>query len=147
MAATTSKVEGPIVGINMTPLVDITLVLLIIFMVTAKLIANQGLPLDLPKAATAGAVQNVFTVSIDNLGSVRVNGRAVAGRVGLGEEARRALAADPALRTLISASKQANHGTVMEVVDSMRAVGVSKIAFAVDKSLPPATFEAQNDRE
>lgn len=147
MAATTSKVEGPIVGINMTPLVDITLVLLIIFMVTAKLIANQGVPLDLPKAATAGAVQNVFTVSIDNLGSVRVNGRAVAGRAALGEEARRALAADPELRTLISASKQANHGTVMQVVDSMRAVGVSKIAFAVDKSLPPATFEARNDRE
>jgi len=146
MAAINSKVEGPIVGINMTPLVDITLVLLIIFMVTAKLIANQGVPLDLPKAATAGAVQSVFTVSIDNLGSVRVNGHSVAGRAGLGAEARRALAADPQMRTLISASQQANHGTVMQVVDSMRAVGVSKIAFAVDKSVPPATFEARNDR-
>ena len=133
--------------INVVPYIDVMLVLLIIFMVTAKLIANEGVPLDLPKAATAGAVQSIFTVSIDNQGSVRVNGRAVAGRAGLGEEARRALAVDPELRTLISASKQANHGTVMQVVDSLRAVGVSKIAFAVDKSLPPATFEAQNDRE
>ena len=113
----------------------------------AWVLTNQGVPLDLPKAATAGAVQSVFTVSIDDQGSVRVNGHAVAGRASLGAEARRALAADPQMRTLISASQQASHGTVMQVVDSMRAVGVSKIAFAVDKSLPPATFEAQNDRE
>lgn len=141
--AATNKVEGPIVGINMTPLVDITLVLLIIFMVTAKLITSQGVPLDLPKAATAGAAQSVFNVSIDGQGRVLVNGRAVAGRAGLGAEARRALAADPELRTLVSASKQASHGTVMQIVDGLRAVGISKIAFAVDKAEPPATFEVR----
>jgi biopolymer transport protein ExbD len=59
MAATTSRGRsGAITGINVTPLVDITLVLLIVFMVTAKLIVNnKGLPIDLPKAATGGEVR------------------------------------------------------------------------------------------
>ena len=53
MAANTqTSEEGLFSGINVTPLVDITLVLLIIFMVTAKLIVSQTLPMDLPKAAT-----------------------------------------------------------------------------------------------
>jgi len=141
MAATASKTEGPIVGINVTPLVDITLVLLIIFMVTAKLIASQSVPLDLPKVATAGTTQSVFTVSVDSHGKVLANGRPVADRASLRDEARRALVADRTIRVLISASKQARHGSVLSVVDSVREAGVSKIAFAVDKSEPPATFE------
>ena len=65
MAASTQSDDDIITGINVTPLVDITLVLLIIFMVTAKLVMAQAMPLDLPKAATAGETQTVFTVSID----------------------------------------------------------------------------------
>ena len=54
MAGASSRNDDAIVGINVTPLVDITLVLLIIFMVTAKLIAGQSVPLDLPSVlATA----------------------------------------------------------------------------------------------
>ena len=49
--------DEAIVGINVTPLVDITLVLLIIFMVTAKLIVSQAIPFDLPKGATGAVTQ------------------------------------------------------------------------------------------
>ena len=66
--------EETIVGINVTPLVDITLVLLIVFMVTAKLIVSQAVPFDLPKAATGGATQVVFTISVDGRGQVRADG-------------------------------------------------------------------------
>ena len=55
--------EG-IVGINVTPLVDITLVLLIIFMVVAKMVVSQSVPLDLPKAASGTDVQVVFSVEL-----------------------------------------------------------------------------------
>ena len=47
---------------------------------------------------------------------------------------------DPALRTLISASTRASHGTVMQVVDSVREAGVTKIAFAADKAEPALRF-------
>jgi biopolymer transport protein ExbD len=140
MASTTSNTDDAITGINVTPLVDITLVLLIIFMVTAKLIAGQSVPLDLPKAASAGVAQNVFTLSIDADGKVLANGQAVADRAMLREQTRQALQADPALRTLISASARASHGSVMQVVDSVREAGATKIAFAADKAEPAQTF-------
>ena len=55
------KPSAPITGINVTPLVDITLVLLIIFMVTAKLVVSRAMPMDLPKAATAGSLRALST--------------------------------------------------------------------------------------
>src|SRR3954463_13103227 len=140
MAHHASSPDDAITGINVTPLVDITLVLLIIFMVTAKLIAGQSVPLDLPKAATAGVTQTVLPVEIDERGHVAANGQAVADRIALEQKAKAALADDPALRALISASARASHGTVLQVMDSLRKVGLSKIAFAADKAEPALTF-------
>ncbi len=125
--------DEEISGINVTPLVDVTLVLLIIFMVTAKLITGQGIPLDLPKAKTAGATQTVLNVSIDAQGGVHANGAKVDSDAALKSEARRQLQQDPELRTVISASSVASHGKVMHVLDTVRDAGITKVAFAADK--------------
>jgi len=140
MAHASSSSDESITGINVTPLVDITLVLLIIFMVTAKLIAGQSVPLDLPKAATAGVTQTLLTVEIDERGHVSANGQAVPDRIALEQKAKSALADDPGLRALISASARASHGTVLQVMDSLRKAGLSKIAFAADKAEPSLEF-------
>lgn len=125
--------EEAISGINVTPLVDITLVLLIIFMVTAKLIVGQGVPLDLPKAKTAGAVQTVLNIGVDAKGTLSANGHAVANESALRAEASAALRTNPELRAVISASSAVSHGQVMTVLDTVRDAGVSRIAFAADK--------------
>ena len=135
-----SQSDDAITGINVTPLVDITLVLLIIFMVTAKLIAGQSVPLDLPKAATAGATQTVLTVEIDDRGQVSANGEPMADRLALEAKAKGALGDDPSLRALISASARSSHGTVLQVMDTLRKVGLTKIAFAADKAEPSLKF-------
>jgi biopolymer transport protein ExbD len=140
MAHASSSSDDSITGINVTPLVDITLVLLIIFMVTAKLIAGQSVPLDLPKAATAGVSQSVLTVEIDDKGQVSMNGQGVGDRLALEQRAQQARSEDPELRALISASARASHGTVLQVMDSLRKVGLSKIAFAADKAEPSLKF-------
>ena len=62
-----------IVGINVTPLVDVTLVLLIIFIVTARIIVTQSLPMDLPKAATGSETQTVFSIDLGATGEVAVD--------------------------------------------------------------------------
>src|SRR5437868_2486881 len=69
--------DDAITGINVTPLVDITLVLLIIFMVTAKIIVSQSVPLDLPKAASGTEVQVVFSVVLAADGSTQVDSKPV----------------------------------------------------------------------
>ncbi len=133
MSAVIQSEDESITGINVTPLVDITLVLLIVFMVTAKLIAGQGIPLDLPKAATAGTTQTMFTVSVDAQGHVLTNGQPADSDSQLRSRAAAALRKNPELRTVIQASSQVSHGAVMHVVDEVRDVGISKIAFAADK--------------
>jgi biopolymer transport protein ExbD len=125
--------DEEISGINVTPLVDVTLVLLIIFMVTAKLIAGQGIPLDLPKAKTAGATQTVLNVAIDARGGVLANGEKVTNDAELRRRASQALHDNPELRTVISASASASHGNVMHVLDTVRDAGITRVAFAADK--------------
>jgi len=131
--ASIQNTDEEITGINVTPLVDVTLVLLIIFMVTAKMIAGQGIPLDLPKSKTAGATQTVLNVSIDASGNIFANGSNVASEDELRGRASSALKANPELRTVISASSNARHGQVMRVLDTVRDAGVTRVAFAADK--------------
>src|SRR6185295_13098499 len=85
---------GIISNINVTPLVDVTLVLLIIFMVTAKIIVSQGMPMDLPKAASGEEVQTVFSVELTADGKTRVDSNDLPS-----DEAIGALAGDARRRT------------------------------------------------
>jgi biopolymer transport protein ExbD len=126
--------DEAIVGINVTPLVDITLVLLIVFMVTAKLIVSQAIPFDLPKAATGGATQVVFTVSLDEKGQVHADGKEMPNDESLRRAAHEALAHDAEIRTVVQASSLAAHGSVVHVLDELRKAGVRRIAFGVDKA-------------
>src|SRR5262249_53724123 len=68
MAAAAHDSDEMITSINVTPLVDITLVLLIILMITASYVASKAIPLDLPKGATAEATPTTLSVSIDKDG-------------------------------------------------------------------------------
>jgi biopolymer transport protein ExbD len=126
--------DDVIASINVTPLVDITLVLLIIFMVTAKIIVSQAIPLDLPKAATSGDQQVVFAVTIDKDGHVLADKRPMTNDDELKKAAAEALAKDKDLRTVIQASAQVPHGTVIHVLDELRQAGITKIGFAVEKT-------------
>lgn len=120
-----------VVGINVTPLVDVTLVLLVVFIVTAKLVVQQGVPMDLPKAASAGATQTVLTVSVDAAGQVAVNGQpADDGEVA--SAGRRAMKETPDTRVVVQAAGAARHERVLHVVDTLRGAGVVKVAFAAD---------------
>jgi biopolymer transport protein ExbD len=127
---------GPITGINVTPLVDITLVLLIVFMVTAKLIVHrQAVPLDLPKAASGEAVQEVFGVAIDSEGSFQIEGRKLPDDELLAR-ARAAVRADQDVRAVLQADGRVPHRRVMHALDLLREAHVAKVAFAV---VPAAT--------
>lgn len=129
MAGQSPQQSAPIVGINVTPLVDITLVLLIIFIVTARFVAAPAVPLDLPSASTTEAVQTVFSVVLPEAGAVSVNGEAVAEDAQLVGRAREELAKNPELRAVISASGSAPHRRVIHLLDLLRSAGVSRIAF------------------
>lgn len=144
--SSTDDDDGLISGINVTPLVDVTLVLLIVFMVTAKIIVSQGLPMDLPKAASGEEVQIVFSVDLGADGKTRVDALGVSGDSAIFALAKEAKSKNKDIRAVIRADQKVEHGRVIRVLDSLKEAGISKIAFGVapaarkadsGKSAPP----------
>jgi biopolymer transport protein ExbD len=127
--------EG-IVGINVTPLVDITLVLLIIFMVVAKMVVSQSVPLDLPKAASGTDVQVVFSIELYANGDITVDQKKLANDDALFALAKEGHARNADLRAVIKADGTVQHQRVIHVLDLLKQAGVSKIAFGVTPIAP-----------
>lgn len=136
--------DGLISGINVTPLVDVVLVLLIIFMVTARIIHSQGMPMDLPKAASGENIQQtVFSVELSADGRTLVDSSEVAGDEAISELAKSARAKNEDLRAVIRADTKVEHGRVIHVLDLLKRAGVGKIAFAVTPTSEGAAAKPQ----
>jgi biopolymer transport protein ExbD len=124
--------SGAITSINITPLVDITLVLLIVFMVTAKIIVHrQALPVDLPRAASGEHTPEVFSAVILPDGSVQIDGRTLPDDEAVLDLARAALHRDAELRAVLQADGNVPHRRVMHLLDLLKQAGIAKVAFGV----------------
>src|SRR5438270_13839382 len=102
--------DDGITGINVTPLVDITLVLLIIFMVTATYIVKETIEIELPRAANAGeSLKTTFALMLDKQGKTYLNGQETddAGLVRAVAEARQK---NEDVQAIVGADKNATHG-------------------------------------
>ncbi len=135
-----STQSGAITGINVTPLVDVTLVLLVVFMVTARLITNsKALTVDLPRASTGSEVQAIFSVVIRSDGEISLDGVDAVGDQVVLDRARAERSRNRDLRAVIQADSGVPHGRVMRVLDLLRQAGVSKVGFGVSPhAAPPA---------
>ncbi|MEM7156551.1 MAG: biopolymer transporter ExbD [Myxococcota bacterium] len=140
MAGSKQPSSGIIEGVNVTPLVDITLVLLIIFIVTAKIVVAPAVPLDLPTASQSEAVQTVLSVAVEADGQISVNGEACAlSELGAKAQAVKSESAD--LRAVIAADAAVPHGRVIAVLDTLRATGIDRVAFAANRPTDDANTE------
>jgi biopolymer transport protein TolR len=134
MASPPANGSALIAGINVTPLVDIMLVLLIVFMVTAKMIVTPAVPLDLPRASQSEQLQVVFSVAVPSTGPTLVNGAPVTTDDQLVSLARDALLKHPDLRAVIDADGAVPHRRVIRTLDLIKRAGVVRVAFG---ALPP----------
>jgi biopolymer transport protein ExbD len=135
MAATTSSRgrRGMIVGINVTPMVDIVLVLLVVLMVSATYIVSQTLKVDLPNTATSdGSSASLAAVTIAADGTMSFNGEAV-GEGELTRKLREAKAADDEVTLVVSADSAAQHGNVVHVLDLARLAHITSFAVQVER--------------
>ena len=123
--------DGLVSGINVTPLVDICLVLLIIMMVTARIIANLGMPMDLPKAARGVEQQTYFSIDLTKDGGVFVDNKKVELSAEVLKLAKEAHDKNPEIRATIRADSNLPHGKVMEIIDLLKQAGINKVAFGV----------------
>ncbi|MEZ0312121.1 MAG: ExbD/TolR family protein [Myxococcota bacterium] len=119
-------------GINVTPLVDITLVLLVVFLVTAKIIAASALAVDLPQARTATSEQTILHVAIAKDGTIGIDETAALADEAILSRAKAALASDSEVRAVIDADGAVAHARVVHAMDLLRRAGLSRVAFGVE---------------
>ncbi len=133
MAMKISDNNEEIADINVVPLVDIILVVLIIFMVTAPMFMKPTINVNLPKAASGDkTAPSKLNIALTADGRINLNGSFV------DEEAVRAkaieeVAKNPEVQAIISADKDVVHGKVMGLLDAVKTAGVKKFAISIEK--------------
>lgn len=125
--------QAMVSGINVTPLVDITLVLLIIFMVTATFVSERALEVNLPKSATKeNSPTPALTVSLAKDGTLKIMKKTVSLaelKALLSGEIRKA----PDEKVLLKADKDLPYYRVAEVLEAIKLAGVNKVALAMER--------------
>jgi biopolymer transport protein ExbD len=138
MAGGAQDSDDEITGINVTPLVDIVLVLLIIFMVTANFIVRETVEVDLPSAANGGkTIQGPVMITMDKDAKIFFDGVEVASDA-LMAKMKDAVAKDKEVRAIISADQTLNYGKVMTLIDQVKEAGISKFALNIQKEAKAA---------
>lgn len=133
MAATSNGSDDETIsGINVTPLVDVVLVLLIILMVTAQYAAEKdAIPMDLPKAQSGdSAVPTTLSVSIDKDGRFYLDAQELTLEQ-MRARVREEYAKDKDARAVIAADGRVSHSHVVKVIDLLRQEKVTKFAINV----------------
>ncbi len=125
--------DGIVAEINVTPLTDIFLVLLIIFMVTTTAVTQEGKNIDLPSAEVASeTTPEGVTVEVDDAGVIHVNGEVVS-EGGLAEALEVSLASAPDKIVVLRGDKRVLLGQAVDVLDLAQKAGAEGIAIATQR--------------
>ncbi len=128
-----TEADEPLAEINVVPLVDVILVVLIIFMVTAPLFMKPAINVNLPKAASGEqTAPSKLSLSIDIKGQLYLNG-AVSSEEEIKSKVTAELAKNPDVQAVISADQEVAHGKVVKIIDLVKGLGVKKFAISTDK--------------
>jgi biopolymer transport protein ExbD len=123
---------GLISGINITPLTDVVLVLLVIFMIATPLLIRSEIKVNLPRTATAeAAAQKTIVVTIDATGNVYVDGARTA-LAQLAPVLSAALVKRPNAPVIIMGDRDVRYDLVVRVLEIARTSGVNKLSLAVE---------------
>lgn len=134
MGMTSHDDDQPISEINVTPLVDVTLVLLIIFMVTTPMIMKPSINVNLPQAASGDqSTPGELDITISKTGEIFANGARVDDET-LKQKAVELVSQKPESQAMISADRETPHGTVIKAIDIVKTAGIKKFAINIEKS-------------
>lgn len=125
--------DGVISDINITPMVDIILVLLVIFMVTANFLKKESININLPKVAAADPnIKESKQVAVTRDGKLFLEGNLVTEQA-LSNEIKREAKYRPNMRVTLSADENLSYGSVSKLMGLLRNCGVTRIALSVKK--------------
>ncbi len=120
-------------GINITPFVDVVLVLLVIFMVTAPILNKDIFGITLPKAAHGEQkILPSLGLAVTKQGQILLNGEMATDET-IVVAARQAVSSNPDTQALISADGEARHSDVVRAIDLVKSAGLVKFALQIEK--------------
>jgi biopolymer transport protein ExbD len=119
---------GAITDINVTPFVDVVLVVLVVFIVTAKLIVARGVEIDKPKASTGGDVQSTLRVSVNATGDLYVNGDKFASDTDAVGRIKQIASTTSKPKAIVAGDRKTAYGGVMRAIDLVQQAGITAIA-------------------
>ena len=119
---------GGITDINITPFVDVVLVLLVVFMVTAKLIVSRGVVVEKPKSETGAKVQSTLRVSVTADGKLYVNGDPFTDDTAAIARIKAIAASTSSPKAIIAGDRKGAYGPVMHALDLVKQAGDIPIA-------------------
>jgi biopolymer transport protein ExbD len=120
-------------SINITPFVDVVLVLLIIFMITAPALVKEVMDIRLPKTASGdGQVMQTLGVAINKDGNILLNGEITDEEV-LKTTVKQTLAKSQDAQAIISADVDVSYGRVVKVIDLLKSSGLEKFAVQIER--------------
>jgi len=129
--------DGIITDINVTPLVDIMLCLLVIFMVTTTYVVADSIKVDLPKASTGDETEtSTISLMYTKDGKLYLNGEESSEDL-LRQAIRSELSENKELQAIIGADKAVSHGEVIHLIDVIKQEGVVKFALNIDEIETP----------
>jgi biopolymer transport protein ExbD len=125
--------DDVIASINMVPFIDVSLVLLIIFMVTSSYIVRAAIEVDLPQAASGSDVApSTILIEVARDGSIRLNG--VATDIdALAASVRAEAARDENVQAIVAGDRNVDYGVVVDVVDVIKLNGVRSFALNIER--------------
>ncbi|MBX3041357.1 MAG: biopolymer transporter ExbD [Bdellovibrionaceae bacterium] len=133
MASKITDTDEAIAEINVVPLVDIILVVLIIFMVTAPMFVKPTINVNLPKAASGDqTAPSKLNIALTADGRINLNGSFVE-EATVHQVAAEEVSKNPDVQAIISADKDVPHGRVVGLLDVVKGVGVKKFAISIEK--------------
>lgn len=134
MASHYSQDDEAISQINVVPLVDIVLVVLIIFMVTAPMFMKPSINVNLPKAAAGDqSIPSQLSITLTKDGRTILNG-SNADEAAITAKAQEQVQKNPEIQAIISADQDVIHGRVVHIIDLVKTAGVKKFAISIEKA-------------
>lgn len=134
MAVASVDTDEPITDINITPLVDVCLVLVIIFMVTAPLFSDPPIKVDLPSAHTQeGQEGDKITITLSKDGEYAIDARKFTDAKLLGEALKTELAQKETKMVVLRADKDALHGQLTDLMARAKDAGAQSLTIATEQ--------------
>ena len=125
--------DGTVTGINVTPMVDIMLVLLIVFMVTANFVSEQGLKISVPKTQDTETSTTVsLSVAVNDKGELLFKSAKTTAD-NLKAALIREVGVNPNTRVTLAADSKLSYQQVVNVLDIIKQAGVTKVALTTEK--------------